>query len=63
MRFLHVEVAKSDAQSTEVKALKCWSDENEKKLEVWRQDSSHVRHFKLFRPRFKDTSFFWRLQR
>ena len=39
---------KSDAQWTEVKALKCWSDENETKLEVWGQDSdsSHVHHFK-----------------
>ena len=33
MRLPHVKVAKSDAQWTEVKALKCWSDENEK-LEV-----------------------------
>ena len=63
MRFLHVKVAKSDAQWTELKALKCWSDENETKLEVWGQDSdsSHVRHFKSFQLRSKDTSFFWRL--
>ena len=60
MCFPQVKVAKSDAQWTEVKALKCWSDENEK-LEVWGQDSSHVHHFKLFRLRSKDTSFFWRL--
>ena len=61
MCFLHVKVAKSDAQYTEVKALKCWLAENETKLEVWGQDSSHVRHFESFRLRSKDTSFFWRL--
>ena len=54
MRFLHVKVAKSDAQWTEVKALKCWSAEIETK-------SSHVRHFKSFRLRSEDASFFWRL--
>ena len=63
MHFLHVKVAKSDAKrQRKLKALKCWSDENEKKLEVLEQDSSHVCHFKLFRLRSKDTSFFWRLQ-
>ena len=48
MRFLHVKVAKSDAQWTELKALKCWSH-NKTKLEVWGQDSdsSHVRHIAL----------------
>ena len=35
----HVKVAKSNAQWTEVKALNCWSNENETKLED---------HFKLF---------------
>ena len=61
MCFQHVKVAKSDAQWTEVKALKCWSNENKTKLEVWGQDSSHVHHFKSFRLRCKDASFFWRL--
>ena len=51
MCFLHLKVAKSDAQWTEVRALKCWSDENEMKLEVWGQDSTHIRHFKSFRLR------------
>ena len=31
-----------NTQWTEVKALKCWADENEAKLEVWGQDSSYV---------------------
>ena len=30
--------------------------------QVWRQDSSHVGHFKLLPLCSKDTSFFWRLQ-
>ena len=42
MCFLHVKVAKSNAQWTEVKALKCWSDENEKKLEVKSGDKTPV---------------------
>ena len=51
MCFLYVKVAKRDAQWTEVRALKCWSDENEMKLEVWGQDSTHIHHFKSFRLR------------
>ena len=50
MRFLHVKVVKSDAQWTEVKALKCWSAEIEMK-------SSHVRHFKSFWLCSEDASF------
>ena len=58
MCFLQVKVVKSDSQWTEVKALKCWADENEAKLEVWGQDSSYVHYFKLLQLCFKDTSFF-----
>ena len=58
MCFLQVKVAKSDTQWTEVKALKCWADENKAKLEVWGQDSSYVHYFKLLQLRSKDTSFF-----
>ena len=47
-----------NTQWTEVKALKCWSDENETKLEVWGQDSSYVHYFKLLWLRSKDKSFF-----
>ena len=55
-------IAQSNTQWTEVKAPKCWLDENETKLEVWGQDSSFVCHFlKSFRLCFKDTSFFSRL--
>ena len=42
MRFLHLNIAKSDAQWTEEKALKCWSDENEEKLEVKSGDKTPV---------------------
>ena len=48
----------SDTQWTEVKALKCWLDENETKLEVWGQDSSYVPYFKLLWLHSKDKSFF-----
>ena len=58
MCFLQVKVAKSDTQWTEVKALKCWADENEAKLEVWGQDSSYVHYFKLLQLHSKDTSLF-----
>ena len=58
MCFLQVKVVKSDTQWTEVKALKCWADENEAKLEVWGQDSSYVHYFKLLQLHSKDTSFF-----
>ena len=44
-----------------VTALKCWLEENETKREVWGQDSSYVRHIRLFQLGSKDTSFFWRL--
>ena len=48
MCFLQVKVVKSDTQWTEVKALKCWADENEAKLEVWGQDCSYVHYLKCF---------------
>ena len=47
-----------NTQWTEVKALKCWADENEAKLEVWGQDSSYVHYFKLLQLHSKDTSLF-----
>ena len=37
MCFLHVKVAKSDAQWMEVKALKCWWDENETRIHFTNQ--------------------------
>ena len=45
---VQVKVAKSDTQWTKVKALKCWLDENETKLEVWGQDSSYVHYLNCF---------------
>ena len=32
----------------EVKARKCWLDENETKLEVWGRDSNYASYFKSF---------------
>ena len=58
MCFLQVKVVKSDTQWMEVKALKCWADENEGKLEVWGQDSSYVHYFKLLQLHSKDASLF-----
>ena len=57
MCLLHVKVVKSNTQWMEVKARKCWLDENETKLEVWGRYSRYASYFKSFQLCSKGTSF------
>ena len=57
MCLLRVKVVKSNTQWMEVKACKCWLDENETKLEVWGRYSRYASYFKSFQLCSKVTSF------